>query len=96
MRSPSGVPPGSRVCVTARPVARMVSAALSSAVDLPAPSVPSKVIRRPRDSATFATELKAPHSLVVFLDGRRELMGAVAPGNEIQRVARIRMYRGQQ
>src|SRR5215212_8581479 len=46
-RSPAGVPPGSRVTTTSR--ARPSSACRSRAswVDLPAPSTPSKAIRRP-------------------------------------------------
>src|SRR6266542_3159796 len=43
MRSPSSVPPGSRVETTLRPSPRSASASNSACVDLPLPSIPSKV-----------------------------------------------------
>src|SRR5208283_2902879 len=46
--SPAGVPPGSRVMVTARPWARRDRASFSTWVLLPLPSRPSKVINFPR------------------------------------------------
>ena len=45
--SASGVPPGSRVSVTTRPWARKAAARLSMWVDLPAPSMPSKLMKSP-------------------------------------------------
>src|SRR6476620_5516798 len=42
--SPSGVPPGSRVVSTSRPVPRSASASSSACVDLPEPSRPSNVM----------------------------------------------------
>src|SRR5438105_893966 len=49
-RSPSGVPPGSRVATTSRPPSARKAAASSAWVDFPDPSTPSKVtnIRRLR------------------------------------------------
>src|SRR5919112_2333553 len=46
-RSPAGVPPGSRVTTTSRPRPSRAWRSRSSWVDLPAPSTPSKAIRRP-------------------------------------------------
>src|SRR5256885_3925563 len=43
-RSPSFVPPGSRVVTTSRPVARIASASSSACVDFPEPSRPSNVM----------------------------------------------------
>src|SRR5438876_413706 len=43
-RSPSGVPPGSRVVTTSRPVSRIASASSSVCVDFPEPSRPSNVM----------------------------------------------------
>src|SRR5436309_10556034 len=42
-RSPSGVPPGSRVVTTSRPVSRIALASSSACVDFPEPSRPSNV-----------------------------------------------------
>src|SRR4029453_28600 len=44
---PAGVPPGSRVTTTSRPRPSKARHSSSSWVDLPAPSTPSKAIRRP-------------------------------------------------
>jgi hypothetical protein len=40
-------PPGSRVSATSRPSARSVSARRRACVDLPEPSMPSKVMKTP-------------------------------------------------
>jgi hypothetical protein len=45
--SASGVPPGSRVRVTLRPCALKASARAEIWVDFPAPSMPSKLMKRP-------------------------------------------------
>ena len=47
--SPSGVPPGSRVTTTCRPLARKRSAIKDKCVLLPAPSIPSRVMNFPWD-----------------------------------------------
>src|SRR5579885_3627441 len=46
--SAPGEPPGSRVSTTASPSAVSFSASLLACVDLPLPSPPSKVMKRPR------------------------------------------------
>src|SRR5690606_19143573 len=48
MLSAIGVPPGSRVTIKSTPSDSSVSDAFFNCVDLPTPSVPSKVIKRPR------------------------------------------------
>ena len=53
--SPSGVPPGSRVRMTSMPRARSAVAMASMWVLLPAPSIPSNVISRPRAGAAPIT-----------------------------------------
>src|SRR6266540_5173483 len=47
-RSPTGVPPGSRVATTLWPCSSSARRSSSSCVDLPAPSTPSRAISRPR------------------------------------------------
>src|SRR5436190_5507438 len=51
--SPMGVPPGSRSKRTSRPVPWMRSARSLICVDLPAPSVPSNVMKRPAISKSL-------------------------------------------
>ena len=54
------VPPGSRLTVTVRPCARKASASPPMCEDLPAPSMPSKVMNRPgRDMKTLVEESTA-------------------------------------
>ncbi len=46
-RLPTGVAPGSRVSTTSWPLARIHSASASACVDLPAPSPPSRAMKKP-------------------------------------------------
>src|SRR5208337_1542850 len=57
--SPTGVPPGSRNVRTVRPRDRNSSASSEICVDLPLPSVPSKVMNRPDDWCFFCMALAA-------------------------------------
>src|SRR5688572_7079729 len=54
--SAPGLPPGSRVSTTARPRARSASARARDWVDLPTPSPPSRVTKRPVIRGGFASE----------------------------------------
>src|SRR6185437_2174622 len=55
--SPTGVPPGSRVYTTSRPLRAKCSCRPASSVLLPAPSPPSRVIRRPRICGATCAEV---------------------------------------
>ena len=59
--SPSGVPPGSRVRTTSRPASQRYFSSALICVDLPAPSIPSNVMKRPNGALqlTSVTEKKS-------------------------------------
>ena len=58
MISAPGVPPGSRVSCTPMPNERSRAASIAAWVDLPVPSPPSKVMKRPRMSPLVAGEFR--------------------------------------
>ena len=79
MRSPSSVPPGSRVATTLRPSPRSASASSSACVDLPLPSIPSKVTNTPREDTVAARRTNSVRGVVVRPDLRRD---ALAHGDD--------------
>src|SRR5579862_3215923 len=62
MISAPGDPPGSRVSTTPIPIDRKRCANAAAWVDLPVPSPPSKVMKRPRISASLSSEILLLHA----------------------------------
>ena len=86
MASPTAVPPGSRVTCSRMPCPSSQAAAPSRHVVLPAPSIPSKVMKRP-GFVTMSSLLVPGHSAVVIVEVGRELGSAIAPCDEVERLA---------
>ena len=81
--SASGVPPGSRVRSTVAPRRAARSATAPMCDDLPAPSMPSKVMKRPRLKATCRAGTDSPPDYARQVVA--EFAGAIAAGDEVQR-----------
>src|SRR4051812_32026184 len=79
--SPIGVPPGSRVTMTSRPLARSDWASFSSCVVLPQPSRPSKVMNRPRGELTDSSYPKGGQANFGAVSATHILYGPVASQN---------------
>src|SRR5262245_34780035 len=84
MASAPGEPPGSRVSTTPSPKARRRSASIAAWVDLPVPSPPSNVMKRPRVTIGPSMALR-----MAFGAARSQALGAGAEQSHHQFARRV-------